>query len=188
MGRNIKCTRDEVLTILEMIDSGNYTQKELARKYDVTPATISNYNRLHRARFRNENYARIIAKQNKELLALKERFNLDTTEERKVPDGFANASLSLMGPNGYLTEDGEAVYGFFTTSRLDAKKFVERHPEYYFYTIVSDKNDLDVPAYLKSESFVRRFGFFLSRANLGHISEKFKLKIVDYEFAMNGRE
>ena len=69
MGRNAKCTRDDILTILEMIDSGNWTQKEIARKYDVTPATISNYNRLHRARFKNENYARIIAKQNKELLS-----------------------------------------------------------------------------------------------------------------------
>lgn len=182
MGRNAKCTRDDILTILEMIDSGNWTQKEIARKYDVTPATISNYNRLHRARFKNENYARIIAKQNKELLSLKKRFNLDTTEEEKVPAGFCTAALCLTGPNGYLTDDGDAIYGFFTKSRLDAKKFVERHPEYYFYTIVGDKNDANIPAYLKTESFVRRYGFFLSRSNMGHISEKFKLQIIEYEF------
>lgn len=185
MGRNTRCTRDEILTILELIDSGNYTQKEIAMKYDVTPATISNYNRLHRLRFRDEKYARIIARQNKELLKLKERFNLDTTEERRVPEGFANASLYLVGPNAYLDNREEAVYGFFTVSRLDAKRFVEDHPEYYFYTIVSDINDEEVPAYLKSDSFVRRFGFFLSRANLGHINERFKLKIVDYEFKIH---
>lgn len=188
MGRKLRCTRDQILTILEMIDSGNWTQKELASRYDVTPSTISNYNRLHRSRFLNEKYAKIVAKQNKEILALKERFNLDTTEERKAPNGFANCTLSLYGPNGYINDDGEAVYGFFTASRLEAKKFVEDHPEYYFYTIVHDINDAGLPSYLKSESFVRRFGFFVSRANLGHITEKYKLKIVDYEFSMNERK
>lgn len=188
MGRNVKCSRDEVLTILEMIDSGHWTQKEIARKFDVTPATISNYNRLHRLRFKTEKYARIIARQNIEILDLKKRFNLDTTEEEKKPSSFATCVLCLAGPNGYLESDGEAVYGFYTVSRLEAKKFVEDHPEYYMYTIVGDKKDESLPKYLKTDSFVRRFGFFISRANMGHISEKYKLNILEYEFGMPEEE
>lgn len=183
MSRHTKCSRDEILTILELIDSGNYTQKEIAERYSTTPSTISNYNRLQRLRFRDEKYSDIIASQNKEILALKERFNLDTTKERKVPKGFKNCTFVLKGPNGYLNEDGEAVYGFFTKSRLDAKQFVEIHPEYHFYTIVSDDNNN--PVYVKTDSFVRKYGFFLSRANLGHITDKYKLKILDYEIQIS---
>lgn len=174
---------ETIKEVLRLIDSKQWTQVEIAKRFHVSQGTISRYNRVKRMQFKIEANAKLIAKLNLEILDLKEKLNMDTTEERRVPTSFSKVELTCqMNPYLNLTlqndKDTAILDGFYTSKRVDAVQFLERHPEYYLYTII-DNSDKNKPMTLKSNGRVNVYGWYLSPIDFGHIGALEKVTIIE---------
>lgn len=168
---------DEVIKhILDLIDENNYTQRELAERYGVTQGTISRYNRVKRLQFKVEDDVKLIAKLNLEVLDLKKKLGYDTTEELAVPDSFYNAKISIK------IEDKKykRISCFYSHNHADCIKYLNRHPEFYMYTAVSDPKLCDgnrIAQFIRSRARNNVCGYIITAENLGKITAKNQLQI-----------
>lgn len=174
---------DEVIKhILDLIDENEYTQRELARRYGVSDATISRYNRVKRLQFKSDDNAKLIAKLNNDILNLKLRFGLDTSEELATPDSFCTITLGIRANKNKFIK----IEGFYSASHIDCVKFINRHPECYMYTLVSNPSlgeSCDgIPQFIRSKAKKNVTGYIIITENLGKITAENQIKIVALNF------
>ena len=160
---------DDVKYILRLIDSKKYSQKEIAEKFHISQGTVSRYNRIKRMQFKLEYSSNLIAKLNKQILKLKSELDIDATEELSVPNSFKEIILRVKG---------DKIEGYFTTDHYDVVKYIDRHPEYNMYTLVSDKNDAARCRYITSRSRVNTFGYLITEKDLGKLTYKIRLEVL----------
>lgn len=208
MSRGFALEDEQVKEVLRLIDTNRYSQKEIADRFGISQGTVSRYNRIARLKFRVEDNARIIAKQNIEIISLKEKLNMSTREDKKTPTSFKKAAIYLRSSSkleelitsnkdntGYeLVEiDGLAYFkveGFISSKRDEAVQYQYRHPEYTLYTIrkeeiLKSNNKGRVTHRVKMElrSCCSKLVYkeFISRVNIGYIGSFQGIEVLKVE-------
>lgn len=85
-----KLDEQTIRRILRRIDSGLFTQSEIAKEFGVTQGTVSNYNRIARFRIKDADNAKIIISLNEQVSYLQDKLNLPKVISQ-IPDSFKEA-------------------------------------------------------------------------------------------------
>ena len=190
-----KLDEQTVRRILRRIDSGLYTQSEIAKEFGVTQGTISNYNRIARFRIKDADNAKIIISLNEQVAYLQDKLNIPKVISQ-IPDSFNETFIScrvthtledickkISGEYVSYVEgesiderhpeielDSIHISGYSTLKRDDAIEFMKYHPEYHMYTIKSTKKRYNYRHEMTSSGRdYKNYICFLTLADLGFI-------------------
>lgn len=147
-----------------MIDTGNYTQSEIAKQFGISQGTVSHYHRNIRMKLRSIDYSKIIARQNEEILELKSKLCIRV--ELIIPKSFYSCKFCC------INKSDDYMYCFISIDKAESINFTVLHPEYTFYVLKQIKGKDNLYKLSSNSKSKNKYVYLISKKDFGYIRGK----------------